>query len=56
MYQAYEGWRDLANDGLREFLSGEKDQQELLEEFDSYWSQALEEEGELWAAGESQEE
>ena len=56
MYQAYEGWRDLANDALREFLSGEKDQRELLEEFDSYWSQALEEEGELWAAGESQEE
>ena len=56
MYQAYEGWRDLANDTLREFLSGEKSQQELLEEFDSYWSQALEEEGELWAAGESQEE
>ena len=48
MYQAQEGWRDQANDALGEYLFGELSQQELLEEFDSYWSKALEDEGALW--------
>lgn len=48
MYQAYEGYRDWANDLLRDFLSGQTSQQELLEELDSYWSQARADEGELW--------
>lgn len=48
MYQAQEGWRDQANDALGEYLSGKLSQQELLEEFDSYWSKALEDEGALW--------
>lgn len=49
MYEAYDGYRDWANDLLREFLAGKTSQQELLEELDSYWSQARADEGELWA-------
>ena len=48
MYQAQEGWRDIASGALGEYLSGKLSQQELLEEFDSYWSKALEDEGALW--------
>lgn len=51
MYEAYEGYRPWADQLLREFLSGERSQQELLEQMDSYWSQARSTEGELWKSG-----
>ena len=52
MYRAQEGWRETANQALREFLAGEMTQQELLASFDGYWSQARAGEGELWQAQE----
>lgn len=48
MYQAHEGYRDWANDLLREYLAGQTGQQELLDQLDEYWSQARSQEGELW--------
>lgn len=53
MYEAYEGYRPWADQLLREFLAGEQSQQELLDQLDSYWSQARSAEGELWKSGEA---
>lgn len=48
MYTACAPWRQEAGAALREFLSGGLEGEELLARFDSYWSQALGEEGILW--------
>lgn len=53
MYQALAGWREQAGDSLRQFLAGDLGQQELLGQFDAYWTQALEDEGELWKSPEA---
>ena len=55
MYQALAGWREQAGDSLRKFLAGDLGQQELLGQFDAYWTQALEDEGELWKSPEAPE-
>ena len=55
MYQALAGWREQAGDSLRQFLAGDLGQQELLGQFDAYWTQALEDEGELWKSPEASE-
>ncbi|MGI6254010.1 MAG: extracellular solute-binding protein [Acutalibacter sp.] len=48
MYQAMDGWRQEADASLREYLAGERSKDQLLDGFAEYWSQALEQEGELW--------
>ena len=48
MYEAYQGYREQANEKLRGFLQGEVSQDELLGFLDDYWNRAYEEEGNLW--------
>ena len=48
MYGAWEPFQSLGDQALREYLSGELSTQALLDQFDSYWSKALQEEGKLW--------
>ena len=47
-YQAWEEFQTLGEQGLRDLLAGRVSVEELLDQFDAYWSQALEEEGRLW--------
>ena len=47
-YQAWEEFQALGEQGLRDLLAGRVSVEELLDQFDAYWSQALEEEGRLW--------
>lgn len=48
MYQAMDGWRQRADEDLRAYLNGGLSQEQLLDGFAAYWSEALEQEGELW--------
>lgn len=48
MYQAYGDYRELLDGKLRQLLSGDLSQQELLAFLDGYWSDAYEAEGALW--------
>lgn len=48
LYQACDGYGELANDRLQEFLRGELSRTELLSWMDQYWTDALNQEGVLW--------
>lgn len=48
MYKAHKGYRESANEKLRQLLSGDITGQELLEDLDGYWTKAYIEEGKLW--------
>ncbi len=53
MFQACEGYEELADEKVRQFLNGGLSQSELLDWMDEYWSAALAEEGPAPAAGNS---
>ena len=55
MYQAQDGWRQKADEDLRAYLDGSLSQEQLLEGFADYWTEALEQEGELWWQEETEE-
>lgn len=48
VYRAYTGWRERANEQLRQLVAGTLSKEELLEDMDGYWRAAYEEEGVLW--------
>ncbi len=47
-YEAYEGFREEADARIRQTLSGELSEKELLSWLDDYWQKAYEQEGKLW--------
>lgn len=55
MYQAFAEYRGLADDVLREYLSGKMNQEDTLDTLDSFWVQALEEEGPFWKTASQKE-
>lgn len=48
MYTAYAEFRSIADEQLREFINGTLSKEELLADFDEYWSATLDSEGALW--------
>lgn len=48
LYEANTDWDAIEGSALRRLISGELTEEELLAQFDDYWSQALEDEGVLW--------
>ena len=56
MYEAYEPWTQRRDQLVRQLLSGEVSPAELLAEMDQYWTQALEDEGDLIGFTKEEEE
>ncbi len=47
-YKAYEGYRDEADLRIRQMLSGELSEADMLLWLDAYWQKAYQQEGKLW--------